>query len=155
LSLREPRTLSVFVCPDKACSWESRESWRPHLLRFYWCETSVRDQGNQFVQAAASGVKARSLAHSFLLALEIGNHQPPASFEHTSDFSETLTLEAIGQMMHHNRTEHHIECLIREGKLLDHPDLESDRHLAPRSFRAGTGDLLWRWVNAENTALRA
>ena len=25
----------AFVCPDKACSWESREAWGPHLLRFH------------------------------------------------------------------------------------------------------------------------
>src|SRR5262249_47037758 len=40
-------------------------------------------------------------------------------------------------------------------ELLDHPDLEIDRQVAPCSFRAGTCDLLWSWVNARNVARSA
>src|SRR5260370_33652034 len=111
-------------------------------------ESCVRDHSSQFLHAAPPGVKSRSLARSVLLALEIGNDQAPPWFEHTSDFSESLTFEARRQMMHHQGREHHIERLIREGELLDHPDLELDGHVAPSRFRAGTGDLLYPLVNA-------
>ena len=134
--------VSVFVCTDKACSWESRESWEPHLLRFQLFETGVLGEGSQILHAAPPGVKARSPALAFLLALEIGNDQAPPWFEHTGDFRESLTFEALRQMMHHQGREHHIERLIGEGELLDYPNLEIDGHFAPSSFRAGTGDLL-------------
>ena len=52
----------AFVCTDYACSWESREAWGPHLLRFQMVETGFRDSGSQIVHAAPPGVKARSLA---------------------------------------------------------------------------------------------
>src|SRR5829696_763364 len=55
-------------------------------------------------------------------------------------------------MMRHQGTEHHIERLIGEGEMLDHPDLEIDGQVAPSSFRAGTGDLLCTRVNAEDVA---
>src|SRR3989440_4052373 len=97
-------------------------------------------------------MKSRSLALAFLLALEIGNDQAPPWFEHTSDFSESLTFEATRQMMHHQGREHHIKRLIREGEMLDHPDLELDGHVAPSRFRAGTGDLLCPRVNACDAA---
>src|SRR5215211_7644700 len=92
---------------------------------------------------------------AFRRALEIGNHQPPADFEHTGDFSEPLTLEIIGQMMHHQGREYDIKRLVGEGKMLDYPDLEIDWHVAPNSFRTGAGDLLWRRVNADDTARSA
>src|SRR5262249_30888813 len=107
------------------------------------------------LNAAPAGVKSRSQARSFLLALEIGNDEAPASFEHTGDFSETLTLEVTRQMMHHQGREHHIERPIGKGELLNHPDLEIDRQVAPCSFRACTRDLLWSWVNACNVARSA
>ena len=66
-----------FARADKACSWESREAWGLHLLRFHLGETSVRDQGSQFLQAAPPGMKARRLAPAILLAREIGNDQAP------------------------------------------------------------------------------
>ncbi|MEO6891121.1 MAG: hypothetical protein ABI456_16785, partial [Ktedonobacteraceae bacterium] len=52
------------------------------------------------------------------------------------------------QMMHHQSREHHIECLIGEGELLNHPGLELNRQMAPSRFRTGTGDLLGTRVNA-------
>src|SRR5713226_3988468 len=51
----------AFVCPDKACTWESREARRPHLLRFYLRETGLLDEDSQILRAAPPGVKARSL----------------------------------------------------------------------------------------------
>ncbi len=33
--------VSAFVCTDKACPWESREAWGPHLLGFRLVETSL------------------------------------------------------------------------------------------------------------------
>src|SRR5947209_15015922 len=60
--------VSVFVCTDKACSWESREAWGPHLLRFHLRETGIRDEGCQILYAAPPGVKARSQACPFRLA---------------------------------------------------------------------------------------
>src|SRR5260370_32896398 len=77
----------AFVCTDDACSWESREAWEPHLLRFKIFETGVRDHGSQLLHAAPPGVKSRSLARSFLLALEIGNDQASPWFEHPTNFS--------------------------------------------------------------------
>src|SRR6266571_8692379 len=118
-------------------------------------ETGLLDEGSQILKAAPPGVKSRSLARSFLLALEIGNDQTPPWFEHTSDFSESLTLEASRQMMHHQGREHHIERLIGEGELLDHPDLELDGQVAPSSFRVSTGDLLCPRVNARDAARSA
>src|SRR5712692_7690611 len=144
--------VSVFVCTDKACSWESREAWGLHLLRFHLRETGVRDEGCQILHAAPPGVKSRSLTLAFLLVLEIGNDQASPWFEHTGDFSESLTLEASRQMMHHQGREHHIERLIGEGELLDHPNLEIDGQVAPSRFRAGTGDLLCPRVNACDAA---
>jgi hypothetical protein len=41
--------------------------------------------------------------------------------------------------MHHQSTEHHIERLIGEGKLLDCPELELTGHVAPCRFGARTG----------------
>src|SRR5206468_6711439 len=101
------------------------------------------------------GVKSRSLALAFLLVLEIGDDQAPPWFEYTSDFSESLTFEGIRQMMHHQGREHHIERLIGEGELLDHPGLELDGQIAPSSFRAGTGDLPGSRVNACDAARTA
>src|SRR5260370_4132843 len=118
-------------------------------------ETSLRDYGRQILHAASPGVKARSLACSFLLALESGNDQASPWFEHTSDFSESLTFEATRQMMHHQGREHHIERLIGEGELLDHPDLELDGSVSPSRFRAGTGNLLCPRVNACDAARTA
>src|SRR5260370_20695350 len=147
--------VSVFVCMDKACSWESREAWGLHLLRFHLRETVVRDAGCQILHSAPPGVKSRSLTLAFLLVLEIGNDQASPCFEHTGDFSESLTLEASRQMMHHQGREHHIERLIGEGELLDHPNLEIDGQVAPSRFRAGTGDLLCPRVNACDVARTA
>ena len=77
-SSRVTRTFVLaFVCPDKACSWESREAWGPHLLRFQLLETGFFDEGSQILHAAPPGVKSRSLALAFLLALKIGNDQAP------------------------------------------------------------------------------
>src|SRR5713101_4998902 len=100
-------------------------------------------------------MKARSLTRSFLLVLEISDDQAPPWFEHTSDFREPLTLEGSRQMMHHQGREHHVERLIGERKLLDHPDLELDRYVAPSRFRTGTGDLLGSRVNACHAARTA
>src|SRR6266568_5636155 len=144
--------LWALVCTDDARSWESREACGPHLLRFQLGEPGVRDQGSQVVQAASPGVKARRLARSVLLAREIGNDQAPPWFEHPGDFRESLTFEARRQMMHHQGREHHIERLIGEGELLDHPDLKIDRQVAPSRFRVGTGDLLLTGVNACDAA---
>src|SRR5260370_2672961 len=118
-------------------------------------ESGVRNHSRQFLHAAPPGVKSRSLARSVLLALEIGNNQAPPWFEHTGDFSESLTFEAIRQMMHHQGREHHIERLIGEGKMLDYPDLEIDGQVAPSSFRARTGDLLCPRINACDAACSA
>src|SRR5207244_6244428 len=104
---------------------------------------------------APPGVKAHSLARSVLLALEIGNDQAPPWFEYTGDFRKALTLEGSRQMMYHQGREHHIERLIGERELLDHPDLELDGHVAPSRFRAGTGDLLCPRVNACDAARSA
>src|SRR6266700_828353 len=126
--------VSAFVCTDKANSWESREAWGLHLLRFHLLETSVRDDGSQILYAAPSGMKARSLTRSFLLVLEISVDQSPPRFEHTGDFSESLTFEGSRQMMHHQGREHHIKCLIGEGEMLNHSNLEIDGQVAPSSF---------------------
>src|SRR5712692_5029076 len=150
-----PPIVSAFVCPDKACSWESREAWGPHLLRFHPLETGVRDQGDQILDAAPPGVKARRSTLAVLLAREIGNDQASPWFEHPGDFSESLTFEALRQMMHHQGREHHVERLIGERDLLDHPDLELDGHVAPGRFRAGTSDLLGPRVNACDAARTA
>src|SRR5258708_36424079 len=119
---------------DAACAWKSRTAGGLHLLRFQLCETGARDHGGQLLHAAPPGVKARSPALAFLLALEIGNNQSPPWLEHPGDFSESLTFEGSRQMVHHQGREHHIERLIGEGELLDHPDLEIDGHVAPSSF---------------------
>src|SRR5258708_12268280 len=95
-------------------------------------------------------MKARSLPRSFLLVLEISDDQAPPWFEHTSDSREPLTLEGSRQMMHHQGRQHHIERLIGERELLDHPDLELDGQVAPSRFRAGTADLLCPPVNASD-----
>src|SRR5262249_39834700 len=128
----------AFVCMDYACIWKNREACGPHLLRFQMFETSVREHDSQIANATPPCMKARSLALAFLLGLEIGNDQVSPWFEHTSDFSESLTLEVAGQMMHHQGREHHIKRLIGEGEMLDQPDLEIDGQVVPSSFRAGT-----------------
>src|SRR5215208_308590 len=151
-SLFDRKFVLAFVCPDKACSWESRESWEVHLLHFHLWETGVLYEGCQILNATSPSVKSRSLALAFLLTLEIGNDQAPPWFEHAGDFQESLTLEVIRQMMRHQSTEHHIERLIGEVEVLDHPDPEIDGQVAPSSFRAGTGDLLCARVNAEDAA---
>src|SRR6266511_2281628 len=155
VSLCKRRTLSAFGCSDKACYRKRREAWGPHLLCFHLRETGVRDQGSQFGQAAAPGVKARRLARSVLLACEIGNDEAPTWFEHPRDFRESLPFEARRQMMHHQGREHHIERLIGKGELLDHSHPKLDRRLAPSRFRAGAGDLLASWVNANDAARAA
>src|SRR6266478_1635643 len=118
-SSRVTRTFVLaFVCPDKACSWESREAWGPHLLYFHLIETGVLDHGSQILYAAPPGVKARSLASPFLFVREIGNDQAPPWFEHPGNFREPLAFEASGQMMHHEGREHHIERLSGKRELL-------------------------------------
>jgi len=124
----------AFVCTDKADSRESREAWGLHLLRFHLLETSVRDDGSQIWYAAPSSMKARSLTRSFLLVLEISNDQSPPRFEHTGDFSQSLTFEGSRQMMHHQGREHHIKCLIEERELLNHSNLEIDGQVASSRF---------------------
>ena len=106
-------------------------------------------------EAASASVKTSCLACSFLLALEIGNDQAPAWFEHPRNFHKSLPFEARRQMMHHQGREHHIERLVGKGELLDYPDLELDGQMAPRRFRAGTGDLLRAWVDANHAARAA
>jgi hypothetical protein len=49
-------------------------------------ETGVLDEGSQILNAA----KSHFLVLAFLRALEIGNDQAPAGFEHTRDFRENL-----------------------------------------------------------------
>src|SRR5581483_5159932 len=110
--------LRASVCTDYACSWESGEAPGLHLLCFQITETCVRDEFCQILHAAPSSVKSRSLAHSFLLMLEISNNQTPSRLEHTCNFREPLTLEGSGQMVHHQSREHHIERLIGERELL-------------------------------------
>src|SRR5260370_25277238 len=73
--------VSVFVCTDKACSWESREAWGLHLLRFHLRETGVLDEGCQLLPPAPPGAKSRSLALAFLLLLQIDNDQASPCFE--------------------------------------------------------------------------
>src|SRR5262249_9299455 len=92
-------------------------------------------------------MESRPAARSLALVGEIGDYQAPTRLEHTGDFRESLTLEASWQMVQHQGREDHIEHLIREGQVLDHPDLELDRHVAPGCFCAGTRDLLWTWIN--------
>src|SRR5205809_7569148 len=66
---------SAFVCTDKACSWESREAWGLHFLRFQMFETSVRDYGSQILHAAPPGVKSRSPAALRYRHPRLGTHQ--------------------------------------------------------------------------------
>ena len=54
--------------------------------------------------------------------------------------------------MHHQGRKHYIECLIGKGELLDHSDLERDRHVVPRRFGARTGNLRCSRVNSNNAA---
>src|SRR5215469_16880862 len=145
----------AFECPKEARSGEGGEAYRTHLLRFQLGETSSRDQGSQLLQAAPPGVKARSPAHSFLLACEIGDDQATTRFKYPGDFCEPLAFEGSRQMMHHQRREHRIERLIGEGKLLDHPHLELDGSPLPSRFFAGTGDLLCPRVHARDAARAA
>jgi hypothetical protein len=100
-------------------------------------------------------MKTHSTTLAFLLAFEIGNDQASTRFEHPGDFSESQTFEALRQMMHHQGREYHIECLIGEGDLLDHPYLELDGHVVPIRFQAGTSDLLCPWINACDAACSA
>src|SRR5947209_1441237 len=145
----------AFVRMDYACSWKSREARGLHLLRFQMVETGVRDHASQVLHAAPPGVKACGPALAFLLALEIRNNQSPPWLEHPGDFSESLTLEGSRQMMHHQGREHHIERLVGEGELFDHPDLELDGQVASSRFFAGTGDLPCPRINAYDAACTA
>jgi hypothetical protein len=87
-----------------------------------------------------------------LRAFEVGDDEAPSWFEHTGDFEETLMLEIIRQVMHHHRIEDNVKRLIGEVQMLDDPNAEIDGQVTPRGFRAGTGDLLVSWVNADDAA---
>ena len=76
------------------------------------------------MHTAPSGVKASRQTLAILLAREIGDNQTPLWFEYTGDFSQSLLFETRRQMMHHQGRKHHIERLIGERKLLDHPILK-------------------------------
>ena len=47
------------MCADKACSWERREAWGLHLLRFHLRETGLLDESNQILKAAPHAIVAR------------------------------------------------------------------------------------------------
>jgi hypothetical protein len=83
---------------------------------------------------------------------KIGNDEASSWLEHPRDFGESLTLERIGQMVHHEGTEHNVESPIGKVDLFDHADLEFDGQVAPRSFRTGTGDLLHARINAADAS---
>ncbi len=59
--------------------------------------------------------------------LKIEDEQATPWLEHTSNFGESLTLEFIRQMVHHQTTENHVERVVRKGELLNQTDLEIDR----------------------------
>src|SRR6266566_8198895 len=82
-----------------------------------------------------------------LLLHEIENKQATSWLEHASNFSKTLTLEFLRQMVHHQTTEDHVERVVRKGKLLDHTDLEIDLQIVPGRFTASNCDHLRRSVN--------
>ena len=82
--------ISVFVCTDDACSWESREARGPQFLRCQLAETGFLEEGLQILDAAPSSMKACRLACSFLLVLEISENQSSPRFEDTSNFSESV-----------------------------------------------------------------
>src|SRR5215831_15684856 len=86
---------------------------------------------------------------------EIEDQQTTFWFEHTGNFSESLHLEVIGQLMHHHAAQHHIKRLVRKSELLYHPWLKVDREAASCRFAAGSGEQRSRRVNAEHTTLRA
>lgn len=62
---------------DKAHAWEGGESAGLHPLDLHLTETGVPDEGGQLLQVAPTSVKTRGLTLAFLLALEIGDDQPP------------------------------------------------------------------------------
>jgi hypothetical protein len=57
-------------------------------------ETGFRDYSYQIGHAASPSVKARRWTLAFLLALEISNDQAAPRFEHSGDFSQSLTFKA-------------------------------------------------------------
>src|SRR6266567_7214597 len=83
-----------------------------------------------------------------LPGLKIDNQQATPWVEHASNFGESLTLEFIRQMVHHQTTENHVERVVRKGELLNQTDLEIDRKVAPCCFAASNGDHLRRCINA-------
>lgn len=149
------RLILPLVCHNQTGSWKSRETVGWPLLCIHLSKSGILDESSQTLYAAPTRVKSPGLAVAFLLGHEIGNDQTATGFEHTSDFGEPLTFEASGQMMHHQGAEHHVERLVSEGELLDHPELKLDGYVAPSSLRAGTGDLLYPWVNARDAARSA
>jgi hypothetical protein len=61
-------------------------------------------------------------------------------------------------VVHHQGREHDIERLIGEREALDYPNLKLDGRMSPigpGSFRAGAGDLLCAWINAEDATRNA
>ena len=71
------------------------------LLGRHLAETGLCEQVHQVVHPAASGVEARGLLLTILLMRKINNDHAPSWFENTRDFSQPLTFERSGQMMHH------------------------------------------------------
>src|SRR6266496_869992 len=80
--------------------------------------------------------------------LKIEDEQATPWLEHASNFGESLTLEFLRQMVHHQTTENDIERVVRKGKLLNQTDLEIDGKVALCCFAASNVDHLRRSIYA-------
>src|SRR5437660_8462260 len=83
-----------------------------------------------------------------LPGLKIEDEQATPRLEHASNFGESLTLEFLRQMVHHQTTEYDIERVVGKGELLDQADPEIDAKVALCCFAASNGDHLWRSIYA-------
>src|SRR5205823_3859102 len=80
--------------------------------------------------------------------LKIEDEQVTSWLEHASNFGESLTLEFLRQMVHHQTTENDIERVVRKGELLNQADPEIDGKVALCCFAASNGDHLRRSIYA-------
>src|SRR5918911_266896 len=87
---------------------EGRHARERQFLRFHPCETGCVDEGRQILNPAFPGTHARRLVAAWLGPLEIGDDQAAPWLQHPADFAESLALERIWQVMHHQGREHDI-----------------------------------------------
>src|SRR5438876_168972 len=83
-----------------------------------------------------------------LSRLKIEDEQATPRLEHASNFGESLTLEFLRQMVHHQTTEYYIERVVGKGELFNQTDPEIDGKVALCCFAVSNGDHLRRSIYA-------